>query len=43
MNWDLLIVVAIIALMILLAIGLKVVIVLLAKRGLDGIKNRLKK
>ena len=37
MNWDLLVVVVIIALMILLAIGLKVEIVMLAKRGFDEI------
>ena len=43
MNWDWLVVVLIIALMILLAIGLKVVIVMLAKRGFDEIRNRIKK
>ena len=43
MNWDLLVVVVIIALMILLAIGLKGVIVMLAKRGFDEIRNRIKK
>ena len=43
MNWDLLVVVVIIALMILLAIGLKVVIVMLAKRDFDEIRNRIKK
>lgn len=43
MNRDWLVVVAIIALMILLAIGLKAVIVMLAKRGFDEIRNRIKK
>lgn len=43
MNRDLLVVVAIIVLMILLAIGLKIVIVMLSKRGFDEIRNRIKK
>ena len=43
MNWNLLVVVVIIALMILLAIGLKVEIVMLAKRGFDEIRNGIKK
>lgn len=43
MNRDLLVVVAIIVLMILLAIGLKIVIVMLSKRGFDEIRNGIKK
>lgn len=43
MNWDLIIVVIIIALLIILSLGLKVLIIIYAKKGINTITKKNKK